>query len=239
MKHRILMIDDSPDDIRQVMTFLDSYKYDIESSSNPLEGLERARRKPPDIIILDIQMDLLDGFGVIGRLRNHPETKHTPIIIYSIVGDNDEIILRGLGLGAEHIVHKGRQKRFQILEATIERQLGNTRKSPLRVFQAHGHTLKVQGEAERVWLDDKEITLTRCQRMILALLIELEGDYISAQKLHQVVSTKCRGDIETVGTLSSIYKLIHDLRSRIEPESGRYIFLESQRDRGYRILAQV
>jgi DNA-binding response OmpR family regulator len=235
MKHSLLMIDDNQEDIRQVRAFLDLHIYSLDSCTDPLEGVNLARQYPADLIILDIQMQPLDGFGVIRRLQRNPETRDIPIVIFSIVGDEDEIILRGLGLGAEHIVYKGRKHSLQILEATIEKQLRTDRPSSMQLFNAREHQLKVSGDAERVWVDNREVQLTRCQRLILLRLIEAEGKFISTDELLTLIGKDCRGDEYIIATQSYAYKFIYDLRNRLEPDAGNPVFIESQRDLGYRL----
>ena len=233
MKHRLLMIDDNLEDIGQVRRFLDAHIYTVVACTDPLEAVDEARNFPPDLIILDIQMEPLDGFGVIGRLHQHPETRDIPVIIYSIVGDEDETILRSLGLGADHIVYKGRS--MQILEAAIKRELSKTGSPTIHTFRVNGHELKIKEKAERVWLNDEELMLTRCQRLILSRLIEFSGTPISAEDVLDYIGKDCRDEEHFIATSGYAYKFIHDLRDRIEPDPGNPVFLTSQRELGYRL----
>lgn len=235
MKHSLLMIDDKQEDISQVRRFLDAHIYSLEGCTEPLDGVNLARQLQPDLIILDIQMEPLDGFGVIRRLQQLPETRHIPIVIFSIMGDEDETILRSLGLGADHIVFKGRRQPLQILEATIEKQLRTKKLATVHLFQANGHQLKVVGNAESVWLNKEEVSLTRCERLILTRLIEAEGKYISTDELLNLIGKDCRGDELIYLSQGYAYKFVYDLRNRIEPDPSDPVFLESQRDLGYRL----
>ncbi|MFZ0548432.1 MAG: response regulator [Candidatus Promineifilaceae bacterium] len=229
------MIDDDPEAVRQVQAFLDPEVYSIDSEGDPIEGVNKARSSQPALIILDIKMDPLDGFGVIRRLQQQQKTKYIPIIIFSIIGDKDETILRGLGLGAEHIVFKGRQKSMQILELTIEKQLQKRRGPSVELFHVGNHELKVADNAGRVWIDDVEVSLTLCQQRILYRLIEAAGSFLSTDELITLIGKDCRGDDYIIARPGYAYKFIHDLRGQIEPDPVEPIFILSQRDLGYRI----
>jgi CheY-like chemotaxis protein len=53
------------------------------TSSNPLEGLILAASERPDLVLLDIRMPVMDGYAVLARLRDAPETRSTPIVAVS------------------------------------------------------------------------------------------------------------------------------------------------------------
>lgn len=237
--HRLLMIDDEPDYFDQVRAFLDEDLYLIQHEVDPIKGVETAKQNPPDLVILDILMESLDGFGVVRRLQQHDMTSNIPIVFYSIVGDEDETNIRGLGLGIDHIVYKGRKGALQLLEATIERLLTRRNKKKTRSFRVEGHQLVLQGdEAERVWRDDRELTLSRHQRVILARLAVAEGDFLSTEDLCQLLygdlleEKDWRLDLD----MGRFYKFIHDLRARVEPDPGHPIFIANDRGMGYRLL---
>ena len=82
LKH-VLVVDDDPavaDMLRQV---LPESQFKLESALDGLEGLQAVEKHRPDIILLDIMMPKLDGFGVIESLRCNPETQNLPIIVIS------------------------------------------------------------------------------------------------------------------------------------------------------------
>jgi signal transduction histidine kinase/CheY-like chemotaxis protein len=80
---RVLVVDDDPniaDMVRQVLPEVD---FVVESALDGEAGLEAVEENQPDILLLDIVMPRLDGFGVIERLRLKPETRDLPIIVIS------------------------------------------------------------------------------------------------------------------------------------------------------------
>ena len=239
MTNKLLMIDDSEEDIDQVRRFLAlSGLYELESCTNPIEAIRVAQKMLPDVIILDIMMDKIDGFGVIRQLERIPITQSIPIIIYSVVGDKDETILNGLGLGADHIVYKGGQKALEILELTITKVLKHKKFPTYHSIRSRENEMRVQGRAERVWVNDKEISLTKYQKMILAYLIETEGTFISSEELVDLIYIEFMDNKEASATPGNVYKYMYDLRNKIEPDPKNPVFIDSQRDRGYRLMRE-
>jgi CheY-like chemotaxis protein len=78
---QLLVVDDDPDVIDMIKQLLGESPYRIETAADGEQALEAVRSAPPDIILLDLLMPNLDGFGVIEELRMHPETIRIPIII--------------------------------------------------------------------------------------------------------------------------------------------------------------
>jgi CheY-like chemotaxis protein len=87
-ERKILLVDDDPDLIRAMRTILESQNYRVIPARNGLEALDKVREEQPDLIILDLLMPELDGFGVCRELRENPEySEHSqiPILILTAV----------------------------------------------------------------------------------------------------------------------------------------------------------
>ncbi len=78
---RVLIIDDKADDILLVKRILEANNCQVVEATNGLDGLEIIYTNPPALIILDLTMPELDGFGVLRSLKDNPETNAIPIII--------------------------------------------------------------------------------------------------------------------------------------------------------------
>jgi len=88
----------------------------LESALDGVEGLAAIEAERPDVLLLDIMMPRLDGFGVIERLRADPKTRDLPIIVISVKELTDEetmrlkesvtLIMRKQGFNGEHLMQE-------------------------------------------------------------------------------------------------------------------------------------
>jgi CheY-like chemotaxis protein len=103
-KKRILVVDDNPDMRSYIGGILSKY-WDVESTVDGEEAFDSALNNPPSLILSDIMMPNLDGFGLMHKLRAHPNTKSVPIILLSArAGDNS--VIEGLDMGADDYLVK-------------------------------------------------------------------------------------------------------------------------------------
>jgi CheY-like chemotaxis protein len=77
---RILVVDDSAT-VLQILHAALVEDYDVETAADGEEGLAKARRSPPDLIVTDSVMPALDGFGLLRRLQDDPATRAIPAIV--------------------------------------------------------------------------------------------------------------------------------------------------------------
>lgn len=96
---KILFVDDEPGYARAVTYVLQKEGYEVITASNGLQGLIKAQKEEPDLIILDVMLPGIDGFEVCSRLRSDPRTSAIPIIMLSAKGQ-DADRTTGLTLGA-------------------------------------------------------------------------------------------------------------------------------------------
>ena len=82
-KERVLVIDDSSDNLELLSYILTFKGYEVVTSDRGQTALEIARSDPPDIILLDIGMPEMDGYEICQRLRSGYNTKDIPIIFVS------------------------------------------------------------------------------------------------------------------------------------------------------------
>ncbi len=77
----VLVVDDEIHIVHVVAIKLRNNGYEVISADNGVEALETALRDKPDIIVTDYQMPAMTGLELVGKLREHEETKNTPIIM--------------------------------------------------------------------------------------------------------------------------------------------------------------
>jgi two-component system, cell cycle response regulator DivK len=98
MKRTILLIEDNEQN-RYLTTFLmENRGYAVVSAENGLLGLERAAKQKFDLILLDIQLPIMDGYQVAKALRDNPATRTIPIVAitsYAMAGDREKSLAAG------------------------------------------------------------------------------------------------------------------------------------------------
>ncbi len=88
---KVLIVDDEPDLISTVEHRLKFTDCQTVTASNGLEGLERAAAEKPDLILLDMNMPVMDGQEMLGRLRADPALKHIPVIMLTARCESQDI----------------------------------------------------------------------------------------------------------------------------------------------------
>ncbi len=99
MPHLILSVDDEQDVTRLVAFHLRRAGYDVMTAANGREALDAVRERRPTLILLDLMLPDIDGFGVCEILRGQPDTATIPIILLTAWATPDARNL-GLDLGA-------------------------------------------------------------------------------------------------------------------------------------------
>ncbi|HUG04968.1 MAG TPA: response regulator [Candidatus Limnocylindria bacterium] len=122
---KILCVDDD-DSIRKLCTvYLAKRGYRVEAVANGLEALELiASKGPPDVVVTDVNMPLMNGLELVKRLRADRRTARTPIIVLS-AAKQEQDILAGYSQGADDYV--GKPIDLAVLAAKIETILRQTR----------------------------------------------------------------------------------------------------------------
>lgn len=101
----LLIVDDQPESIALLVSFLEHRAMDIMVAMDGRDGLEKARAGRPDLILLDIAMPGMDGFAVCEALQAGAATARIPVIFLSASGTIDDK-LRGFALGAVDYITK-------------------------------------------------------------------------------------------------------------------------------------
>jgi CheY-like chemotaxis protein len=103
-KPLILVVDDE-ENIRQLLRLTFEEEFEVAEAADGIEGFSRALAGRPDLIVSDIMMPRLDGYGLYRRLRARPETASIPFVFLSAKREVDERVV-GLEMGADDYVIK-------------------------------------------------------------------------------------------------------------------------------------
>jgi CheY-like chemotaxis protein len=83
----ILIIDDNEGLVQLLDRYLTGHSCRVIAAGSGQQGLELAHQSPPDAIVLDVMMPEMDGWELLQRLRNHPQTSAIPVIICTVFND--------------------------------------------------------------------------------------------------------------------------------------------------------
>lgn len=81
----ILIVDDDPDILEGITTILETQPYRLATARDGIKCMELLRSEKPDLLILDLLMPRMDGWGVIREMRSEPQFGNIPIMILSTV----------------------------------------------------------------------------------------------------------------------------------------------------------
>jgi adenylate cyclase len=101
---RILVVDDTPHNIKVVEAMLAPRGYDVSAAASGEEALLKIAAEQPDLVLLDILMPGLDGYQVCQRLRSDPTTALLPVVMITASGDQERV--RAIEAGADDFVQK-------------------------------------------------------------------------------------------------------------------------------------
>jgi DNA-binding response OmpR family regulator len=121
---KVLLVDDE-DSLRRVMKdLLEREGYDVAEARDGVQALDQVDRVAPDIIVLDLNLPGLDGYGVLSQLRSRPLTAAIPVIVLTAKGDEDNEV-RVFELGADDFLTK--PFRARALSARLDAVLARRR----------------------------------------------------------------------------------------------------------------
>lgn len=98
MTRKILVVEDNPVNRRLIVDILRHFGYELIAADNGEDGMKMAKEQRPDLILLDLQMPVLDGFDTLKLLRDDPETRRIKVIAvtsYAMAGDRGKVLAAG------------------------------------------------------------------------------------------------------------------------------------------------
>lgn len=105
MSEKLLVIEDNTDVRENLKEILESADFIVETAQNGQEGFDLIKRVKPDLILCDIMMPVLDGYGVLKKLRADKDIADTPFVFLTAKTSKDDLS-RGMELGADDYIMK-------------------------------------------------------------------------------------------------------------------------------------
>src|SRR5688500_8608616 len=226
MAEKILVIDDEETTVQLISILLERRGYEVIKAYRAEDGLRKAYRHQPDLVLLDIMMPDMDGWEVCKRLR---EMSDVPIIFLTAKSEVKDVV-RGLEMGADDYVVKPYDN--DELVARIKAHLRRAPKPSMSeelIFNGGDFRINFMNREVRVHSDIKHLTPKEIN--LLAVLVRNAGRVVTSNEL----ASEAWGD-EYADASDSLKLYIHYLRLKLENDPERPEYILTSRGVGYRFI---
>jgi DNA-binding response OmpR family regulator len=219
----ILIVDDEKRLRDLVKAYLEAEGFRVVTAGDGQEALYVSRYEKPDLIILDLMMPVLDGYGF---MRAHNRERDTPVIMLTAKVDESDKVL-GLELGADDYITKPFSLRELTARVRAVLRRSNKEAAPPEILRAADVVL--DRDRRLVTIADRRIDLTPSEFELLALLMSNPGRAFSRlEMLDRLQGAAFDGYERTIDVH------IRNLRTKIEPDPGRPRYIQTVFGIGYR-----
>lgn len=180
MAKRILIVDDEPRYLRLLEANLRTEGYEVVTASDGAQAVDVFSNQPIDLVLMDVMMPKLDGFGATQRIR---EFSNTPIVILTAKGDEQDRV-RGLDLGADDYLVKpfSATELLARVRAVLRRAQPAGEVGGQSRFFTHGN-LKIDFARAEVWKGEAPISLSATEYRLLLQFAHHVGKIMSSEEL--------------------------------------------------------
>ena len=222
---RVLVVEDNTDLAFAVATALESEGFEVTVAGTGPEGVDRARERNADLIILDLMLPGFDGYRVIRTLRG--DGIETPILVLTARGEEADKV-KGLRIGADDYVTKpfGAMELLARVDALLRRSRPAT---PAPALLDQFGEVEINRGARVVKLRGEPVTLTPKAFDLLIALMDRAGAVVPRGVLLSAVW----GYNEDVST-RTVDSHVYELRAKLEPNPAQPVHIITVRKAGYR-----
>jgi two-component system KDP operon response regulator KdpE len=226
VSEKILVIDDDETTMQLLTILLERRGFEVIKAQSAEEGLRKAYRHQPDLVLLDIMMPDMDGWEVCKRLR---EMSDVPIIFLTAKGDSKDVV-KGLEMGADDYVVKPYEN-----DELIARLRAHLRRSPKPNMSEelvfNGGEFRINFMNREVRVRNELRHLTPKEFNLLGVLVRNAGRVVPRTEL----VTEAWGE-EYADAIDSLKLYIHYLRQKVEVDPERPDYILTSRGVGYRFV---
>ena len=177
---KILLVDDEPDILEIVGYNLSSEGYKIITAKNGAEGVKKAKKEKPQLIILDVMMPEMDGIEACENIRKIPELKDTIITFLTARGE-DYSQVAGFEAGADDYITKPIKPK--LLVSKVKALLRRLKEDGLEESVVKIGNLIINREEYKIILKNEEILLPRKEFELLSLLASKPGKVFKREEI--------------------------------------------------------
>lgn len=179
---KILLVDDEPDILEIVGYNLSNEGYQVVTAKNGLEGVSKAKKEAPHLIILDVMMPEMDGIEACEQIRKVPELKNTVITFLTARGE-DYSQVAGFDAGADDYITKPIKPKVLIskVKALLRRLKEEEEDVSEKVVNVGGIT--IDRDEYKIVQNGEEIILPRKEFELLSLLASRPGKVFKREEI--------------------------------------------------------
>lgn len=221
---RVLLVEDDPVIRDTTCYFLKSQQnFEVVCAETGGDALSHAREKF-DVILMDILLPDTNGVDLCQRLRSW---YHCPIIFTSCLDDTDTIV-HALEMGGDDFLAKPYHNKILLarIMANIRRVQMDGAEPSVNGYHCAAFTLDANSHS--VEKDGRSVHLADMEYRILTLFIRYPNTFFTANELYQKIWGK-----ESLGDVRTVQVHIHNLRSKIEPDPAKPVYLKNVWGKGY------
>lgn len=186
-KESILIIEDEPDIVELVQYNLEREGYRVYSANDGEGGLEEARKRLPDLILLDLMLPQMDGLEVCRELKAADPTKGIPLIMLTAKSEESDVVL-GLGMGADDYVPKPFSPRELIARVRAVLRRGSVAQESTGKTLLAVENVLLDTVRHEVTVDGERVPLTRAEFRLLRALMASPGRVYTRSDLVDVIT---------------------------------------------------
>lgn len=201
----ILIVEDNRDLVQVLTEGFNELEFSVDSAFDGIEGLNKIRKNDYDCVVLDIMLPEMDGYELIGRMRE--EGKDTPVIMLT-AKDSIEDRVEGLNRGADDYLVKP----FDFRELVARVNAVTRRRTEPKRAVLHCGPLMLDPIARECKAEGEMVPLRRREFDILELLMRFENQVFSREKIIGLVWKK-----EYDGTSNVVDVHVKYLRDKLRP----------------------
>ena len=196
----VLIVEDVPDILKLLDATLSFKGHRVSTARNGQEALEAVQRERPALVITDIMMPKLDGFGLVHRLRINPETREIPVIFLTATYVALEDKAFALNIGATRFIEK--PVNFEKFLETVDELLtkgvpaAQTLMSEAEFYEGYRQRLEKK-------LNQKITQITRDERLLESIPEEEKGTFRASLQM-------------AMNERDEIQRLLEEINTRIE-----------------------
>lgn len=179
-KKKILVVDDEEDILEFLSYNLSKEGAKVYTANNGVSAIEKAKKKHPDIILLDVMMPEMDGVETCMQLRENNETRNIVIAFLTARGE-DYSQIAGFDAGADDYITKPIKPR--VLISRIKALLRRKENAVIQDRVSELKSLKIDRDRYLVIKDGKELNLPKKEFELLALLISVPGKVFTRENI--------------------------------------------------------